>query len=52
METVTQDARLRGQMWQRGADVQFSSAGEFASAVKADWQRWKTVVAATGARAK
>ena len=52
VKTVTQNARLRGQMWQRGADVQFSSAGEFASAVKADWQRWKTVVAATGARAE
>jgi tripartite-type tricarboxylate transporter receptor subunit TctC len=52
VRAVTQDARLRGLMWQRGADVQFSPAAEFATAVKADWQRWKTVAAATGARAE
>jgi tripartite-type tricarboxylate transporter receptor subunit TctC len=52
LKTVTDSTRLRGLMWQRGAEVSFSTAAPFAAAVKADWQRWKVVAQATGARAE
>jgi tripartite-type tricarboxylate transporter receptor subunit TctC len=52
VKTVTDSTRLRGLMWQRGAEVNYSAAAPFASAVKADWQRWKVVAQATGARAE
>jgi tripartite-type tricarboxylate transporter receptor subunit TctC len=52
VKTVTDSTRLRGLMWQRGADVEYSAAVPFAAAVKADWGRWKDVAAATGARAE
>ncbi len=52
LKTVTDSARLRGLMWQRGAEVDFSTATPFAAAVKADWRRWKAVAQATGARAE
>ncbi len=52
VKTVTDSTRLRGLMWQRGAEVDYSPATPFAAAVKADWGRWKQVAAATGARAE
>lgn len=52
VKSVTDSTRLRGLMWQRGAGVDYSAAAPFASAVKADWQRWKLVAQATGARAE
>jgi tripartite-type tricarboxylate transporter receptor subunit TctC len=52
VKTVTDSTRLRGLMWQRGAEVDYRSAAPFAAAVKADWQRWKAVALATGARAE
>ena len=52
VKTVTDSTRLRGLMWQRGADVDYSTGTPFAAAVKADWQRWKLVAQATGARAE
>ena len=51
VKTVTASTRLRGLMWQRGAEVDYQPALPFAAAVKADWQRWKLVAQATGARA-
>jgi len=52
VQAATADTRLRGQMWQRGADVAYTAAGPFAGAVKADWERWKRVAQATGAKAE
>lgn len=52
VKTVIDSTRLRGLLWQRGAEVDYSAAAPFAAAVKADWQRWKRVVQATGARAE
>jgi tripartite-type tricarboxylate transporter receptor subunit TctC len=52
VKTVTASTRLRGQLWQRGADADFLPAGPFAAAVKADWLRWQRVVQATGAKAE
>jgi tripartite-type tricarboxylate transporter receptor subunit TctC len=52
LKTVTDSTRLRGLMWQRGAEVDYSAAAPFAAAVKADWGRWKQVAVATGARAE
>jgi tripartite-type tricarboxylate transporter receptor subunit TctC len=51
VKVATDSTRLRGLMWQRGADVNYSAAAPFAAAVKADWQRWKVVASATGAHA-
>lgn len=48
---ATESTQLRGLMWQRGADVRFSAAQPFAREVKADWERWKQVAMATGAKA-
>ena len=49
---VTESTRLRGLMWQRGAEVDYQGSAPFAVAVKADWQRWKQVAQATGAKAE
>jgi tripartite-type tricarboxylate transporter receptor subunit TctC len=47
---VTQSPSLRGQMWQRGAEIQYSGSRAFSQAVKSDWQRWQQVAKATNAR--
>jgi tripartite-type tricarboxylate transporter receptor subunit TctC len=52
VKTVTDASQLRGLMWQRGAEVDYTPAQPFAAAVKADWDRWKVVAQATGARAE
>jgi tripartite-type tricarboxylate transporter receptor subunit TctC len=52
LKTVTGSTRLRGLMWQRGAEVDYTASTPFAVAVKADWGRWKEVAVATGARAE
>jgi tripartite-type tricarboxylate transporter receptor subunit TctC len=52
VKTVTDSARLRGLLWQRGADVDYQPTVPFTAAVKADWLRWKQVAQATGARAE
>lgn len=52
VKVVTESTRLRGLMWQRGAEVSYLSGPAFASMVQKDWQRWKTVAASTGARAQ
>lgn len=46
------DTRLRGQMWQRGAEIQYLDAQALGALVRRDSQRWATVAKATGARAE
>ncbi len=52
VEIVTADARLRGQMWQRGAEIRFLPAKTFAQMVRADSVRWAGIAKSTGARAE
>ena len=52
VQTVTANPRLRGLMWQRGAEIQYLSAKALAEEVRVDWQRWATIAKATGARAE
>ena len=52
VQLVTSDVRLRGQMWQRGAEVAFLSAKAFDAVVRADSKRWEAIAKATGARAE
>jgi tripartite-type tricarboxylate transporter receptor subunit TctC len=51
IQAITADTRMRGQMWQRGAEVVFLSAKAFETMVRADSQRWADIAKATGARA-
>ncbi len=50
--TASADVRLRGQMWQRGAEILYQDGRQFAAAVRGDHQRWAAVAKATGARAE
>jgi tripartite-type tricarboxylate transporter receptor subunit TctC len=50
--TAGADTRLRGQMWQRGAEIRILPARPFAAMVRADWERWGVIAKATGARAE
>jgi tripartite-type tricarboxylate transporter receptor subunit TctC len=52
VKVVTESTRLRGLMWQRGAEVNYLAGPVFGGMVQRDWQRWKTVAASTGARAQ
>jgi tripartite-type tricarboxylate transporter receptor subunit TctC len=52
VRTATDDTQLRGQMWQRGAEILYTPGRPFAGAVKKDWQRWQVVAKATGAQAQ
>lgn len=52
VSTATADPRLRGQMWQRGAEIQYLPAGALSDAVRTDSQRWAVIAKATGARAE
>jgi tripartite-type tricarboxylate transporter receptor subunit TctC len=52
VRAVTDETQLRGQMWQRGAEIQYTPGRQFAGAVKKDWQRWQVVAKATGAQAQ
>jgi len=49
---VTDGSQLRGQMWQRGADVRYTPAAAFATAIRKDSQRWALIARSTGARAE
>ena len=49
--TVTADPRLRGQMWQRGAEIQYLSANALSEEVRTDSARWAVIAKAVGARA-
>ena len=52
VRTVTADPRLRGQMWQRGAEIQYLDAKAMAGVVRTDSQHWAVIAKATGARAE
>ncbi|GAB3480907.1 hypothetical protein [Polaromonas eurypsychrophila] len=49
---VTADAHLRGQMWQRGAEIRYLPAKRLATMVQGDSRRWAVIAKATGARAE
>jgi tripartite-type tricarboxylate transporter receptor subunit TctC len=51
IQAITEDTRVRGQMWQRGAEIVFQSAKTFETMVRADSKRWAEIAKATGARA-
>ncbi len=52
VQSVTQDARLRGQMWQRGAEIAYLPAKALQEVVRIDSKRWAVIAKATGARAE
>ena len=52
VQVVTKDSRMRGQMWQRGAEVAFLPAKAFDAVVRTDSKRWAVIARATGARAE
>lgn len=52
VQTATQDVRLRGQMWQRGAEVAYLTASAMQAMVRTDSRRWALIARATGARAE
>jgi tripartite-type tricarboxylate transporter receptor subunit TctC len=52
VQTVTADPRLRGQMWQRGAEIQYLPAKALADEVRTDSDRWAMIAKAVGARAE
>ncbi len=52
VQSVTQDARLRGQMWQRGAEIAYLPARALQDVVRVDSKRWAVIAKATGARAE
>ena len=52
VQAATADSRLRGQMWQRGAEIRFLPAKAFGDMVRGDSQRWATIARLTGARAE
>ena len=51
MASVTANTRLRGQMWQRGAEIAFSPSAALTKIVRSDSERWAGIVQSTGARA-
>jgi tripartite-type tricarboxylate transporter receptor subunit TctC len=52
VRVVTESPLMRGQMWQRGAEIQYQRAAVLAEAVRKDSARWAQVAKATGARAE
>ncbi len=52
VQAVTRDTRMRGQMWQRGAEVTFLPSKAFDAVVRTDSKRWAVIAKATGARAE
>ncbi len=51
VQTAGADARIRAQMWQRGAEFRFLAAKPFDAMVHADSQRWASIAKATATRA-
>ena len=51
VETASLDSRMRAQMWQRGAEIQYLSAKALAAMVRTDSKRWAAIAKTTGARA-
>ncbi len=52
VQVFTLDTQMRGQMWQRGAEVSFTPAASFAALLKTDSRRWADIARSTGARAE
>ena len=52
VQVVTSDSRMRGQMWQRGAEVAYLPAKVFETMLRMDSRRWAVIAKATGARAE
>ncbi|MDB5965369.1 MAG: tripartite tricarboxylate transporter receptor family protein [Polaromonas sp.] len=52
VETVSADSRVRAQMWQRGAEIQYLRSKPLADMVRTDSKRWAAIAKATGARAE
>ena len=52
VQAVTADPRMRGQMWQRGAEISYLPATALAAVVRDDSRRWAAIAKATGARAE
>jgi tripartite-type tricarboxylate transporter receptor subunit TctC len=52
VRAATESTSLRGRMWQRGAEIRYSSAVALGEMVKKDSARWAVVAKATGARAE
>jgi tripartite-type tricarboxylate transporter receptor subunit TctC len=52
VRAVTESTSMRGQMWQRGAEIRYADAKGLAEIVKKDYDRWAVVAKATGARAE
>lgn len=52
VRTACLDTKLRATMWQRGAEIRFSAAKLLTREVTRDHQRWKQVVALSGAKAE
>ena len=49
---VTADPVLRGQMWRRGAEIQYQPAAAFGASVRTDYDRWAAIAKSSGARAE
>ncbi len=52
VQTASADSRVRAQMWQRGAEMQFLGAQALADMVRKDSNRWAQIAKATGASAE
>lgn len=52
VQAVTADPRMRGQMWQRGAEISYLPATTLAAVVRDDSRRWAAIAKATSARAE
>jgi tripartite-type tricarboxylate transporter receptor subunit TctC len=52
VEKASADSRMRAQMWQRGAEINYLGSKAFATMVRVDSQRWAGIAKATGAKAE
>ena len=52
VEKASTDSRMRAQMWQRGAEINYLGSKTFAAMVRVDSQRWAVIAKETGARAE
>ena len=52
VQTASADSRVRAQMWQRGAEMQFLGAQALADMVRKDSNRWAQIAKASGASAE
>jgi tripartite-type tricarboxylate transporter receptor subunit TctC len=50
VKAVSGDSRMRAQMWQRGAEIQYLGGKALAELVRTDSNRWEAIAKTTGAR--